>query len=86
MNLEFDLRKLIKLAKQSVLTYILAQIITGVEGGIGIAFLCLYYKYEIPTATALVVPTLYPLLIIQMVVIYLLINKIGKQPEQNPPT
>ena len=77
------MKKLFTLAKQSVLSYVLANLLTGIEGGIGIVLLNIVWEYSFEASMAIMIPALYPVLIIQMMAIYLILNKLGKQPKEN---
>jgi len=77
------LKNLFRLAKQSVLSYVLANLITGIEGGVGIVLLNVVWEYSFETSIAIMIPILYPVLIVQMIIIYLVLNKLGKQPKEN---
>jgi len=69
------LRKLFSIAFKSTAAYAIAQVITGIEGGVIAAYLVAIQGMTIPEAIVLVTAGMLPMMLLQTVVSYYIINR-----------
>ena len=69
------MKKIISIAFKSTAAYVIAQLLTGVESGALAAYLFIARDMTLSEALAISIPISYPLMIVQMILVYLIINR-----------
>ena len=78
------MRKILSIALKSTAAYIIAQILTGIEGGFIAAYFVLYQGMTIPEALAITIPGMYPIMFIQLVIVYYLVARFCDDKKRSP--
>lgn len=77
------MKKLLIVALKSTAAYTIAQILTGIENGFIIAYLVLYKEMSVPEAVALTVPAMLPLMLIQLLLVYYMLERFINDKKRN---